>query len=59
MQLKTIFNRVTKYNPFVVAHVELTEDAWQQPTIEITMRETALYHNLGNLPEPIFTHKFF
>ena len=38
MQLKTIFNRVTKYKPFVVAHVELTEDALQQPTIEITMR---------------------
>jgi transposase len=38
MQLKTIFNRVTNYNPFVVAHVELTEDALQQPMIEITMR---------------------
>ncbi len=38
MQLKTIFNRVTKYKPFVVASVELTEDALEQPTIEITMR---------------------
>ena len=38
MQLKTIFNRVTKYKPFVVTSVELTEDALEQPTIEITMR---------------------
>ncbi len=37
MQLKTIFNRVTKYKPFVVDHVELVEHP-SQPTIEITMR---------------------
>lgn len=44
MPLKTIFNRVTDYKPFVVAHVELTEDAAAQPTIEITMwaRENGL-----------------
>ena len=38
MQLKTIFNRVTKYKPFVVESIELTEDALEQPKIEITMR---------------------
>ncbi len=38
MQLKTIFNRVTNYKPFVVDRVELTEDDLSQPTIEITMR---------------------
>ena len=38
MQLKTIFNRVTNYKPFVVDRVELTEDELSQPTIEITMR---------------------
>jgi len=37
MQLKTIFNRVTKYKPFVVEAVELIERG-SQPTIEITMR---------------------
>ncbi|MCH7727609.1 MAG: transposase family protein [Planctomycetes bacterium] len=37
MQLKTIFNRVTEYKPFVVEHVELVEHE-SQPTIEITMR---------------------
>ena len=37
MQLKTIFNRVTEYKPFVVEHVELVEHE-SQSTIEITMR---------------------
>ena len=37
MQLKTIFNRVTHYKPFVVEHVELIEHE-SQPTLEITMR---------------------
>jgi len=37
MQLKTIFNRVTEYKPFVVEHIELVEQD-SQPTIEITMR---------------------
>ena len=37
MQLKTIFNRVTNYKPFVVEHVELIEHE-SQPTLEITMR---------------------
>jgi transposase len=37
MQLKTIFNRVTEYKPFVVQHVEMVEHD-SQPTIEITMR---------------------
>ena len=36
MQLKTIFNRVTNFKPFVVERVELTENG--PPTIEITMR---------------------
>ena len=38
MQLKTIFNRVTDYKPFVVDHVALIEDSAKQPTIEIAMR---------------------
>lgn len=38
MQLKTIFNHVTNYKPFVVEHVELVQDQQSQPTIEITMR---------------------
>ena len=38
MHLKTIFNRVTDYKPFVVDRVELTEDALARPTIEISMR---------------------
>ncbi len=37
MQLKTIFNRVTEYKPFVVEHVELIEYE-SQATIEISMR---------------------
>jgi hypothetical protein len=37
MQLKTIFNRVTEYKPFVIEHVELIEHD-SQSTIEITMR---------------------
>jgi len=37
MHLKTIFNRVTDYKPFVVDRVELTEDALARPTIEISM----------------------
>ena len=37
MQLKTIFNSVTKYKPFVVENVELVEHG-SQSTIEITMR---------------------
>lgn len=37
MQLKTIFNRVTEYKPFVVEQVELIEYE-AQPTIEISMR---------------------
>lgn len=38
MQLKTIFNRVTDYKPFVVDRVELTEDDSSEPTIEISIR---------------------
>ena len=38
MHLKTIFNRVTDYKPFVVDRVELLEDSLSQPTIEISMR---------------------
>ncbi len=38
MHLKTIFNRVTDYKPFVVDRVELVEDSLSQPTIEIIMR---------------------
>jgi len=37
MQLKTIFNRVTQYKPFVVEHAAFVENG-SQPTIEITMR---------------------
>jgi len=37
VQLKTIFNRVTEYKPFVVDHVELIEHK-SQPMIEISMR---------------------
>ena len=37
MHLKTIFNCVTEYKPFVVEHVELVEHG-SQPTLEITMR---------------------
>ncbi len=37
MHLKTIFNRVTQYKPFVVEQVEMIE-CESQPTIEITMR---------------------
>lgn len=37
MQLKTIFNHVTEYKPFVVEHVALIERD-SQPTIEITLR---------------------
>ena len=37
MQLKTIFNSVTEYKPFVVENVELTKQGSQE-TIEITMR---------------------
>ena len=37
MQLKTIFNSVTNYKPFVVENVELVEEG-SQSTIEITMR---------------------
>ena len=37
MQLKTIFNRVTNYKPFVVESAELVEHECE-PTIEITMR---------------------
>ena len=36
MQLKTIFNRVTDYKPFVVERIELSEAGI--PTIEATMR---------------------
>ncbi len=38
MQLKTIFNRVTNYKPFVVQSVELKEDDKSQATIEVTLR---------------------
>ena len=38
MHLKTIFNRVTDYKPFVVDQVTMPEDSLGQPTIEITMR---------------------
>ena len=37
MLLKTIFNRVTEYKPFVVENVELVEHE-SESTIEITMR---------------------
>ena len=37
MQLKTIFNCVTEYKPFVVEHVQLVEHE-SQSTIEISMR---------------------
>lgn len=37
MQLKTIFNRVTNYKPFVVDRVELIENE-SEPTLEVTMR---------------------
>ena len=37
MQLKTIFNLVTEYKPFVVERVELVEHE-SQPTIEMSMR---------------------
>ena len=37
MHLKTIFNRVTEYKPFVVEHVVLVEHH-TGPTIEISMR---------------------
>ena len=37
MQLKTIFNHVTQYKPFVVEHMALVEQE-SQSTIEITMR---------------------
>ena len=37
MQLKTIFNRVTEYKPFVVEHVEMVEHE-SQLRIEIAMR---------------------
>ncbi len=37
MQLKTIFNRVTEYKPFVLEHVELIE-CESQTIIEISMR---------------------
>jgi transposase len=36
MQLKTIFNHVVDYKPFVVAQVEMVDE--KSPTIEITMR---------------------
>jgi len=38
MQLKTIFNHVTNYKPFVVERVELTGIEEDQPTLEVTMR---------------------
>lgn len=38
MQLKTIFNHVTNYKPFVVDHVEFTVNDEGSPTIEVTMR---------------------
>jgi len=37
MQLKTIFNRLTEFKPFVVDHVQLVEDG-SQSVIEISMR---------------------
>jgi transposase len=37
MQLKTIFNHVTEYKPFVVDRVEFVKED-SEPTIEITMR---------------------
>jgi transposase len=37
MQLKTIFNHVTNYKPFVVENVEMI-DPESMPTLEITMR---------------------
>ncbi len=41
MQLKTIFNRVTDYKPFVVEHAALTENSFGAPMIEpsITSRK--------------------
>jgi len=38
MHLKTIFNRVTDYKPFVAEHIAISEDSLGEPTIEITMR---------------------
>ena len=38
MQLKTIFNRVTNFKPFVVERTEFIEDEASQVTIEFTMR---------------------
>lgn len=38
MQLKTIFNHVTNYKPFVVDRVELIENEEGSPIIEVTMR---------------------
>ena len=37
MHLKTIFNSVTNYKPFVVEHIAMVENESQQ-TIEVTMR---------------------
>ena len=38
MHLKTIFNRVTDYKPFVVDQVTMSDDSLGQPTIEIFLR---------------------
>ena len=38
MHLKTIFNRVTDYKPFVADHIAISDDSHGAPTIEITMR---------------------
>jgi len=51
MQLKTIFNCVTEYKPFVVGDVVLI-DHKSQPTIEITMR--ARENGLPTWQEPAF-----
>ena len=103
MHLKTIFNSVTNYKPFVVERIAMTENESQQTKVAKMLRrkrelllnwfradgalssgvveginnklklitrksygfrtqtgyETALYHTLGHLPEPNFTHRFF
>ena len=39
MRLKTIFNRVKNYKPFIVDRVELTGIDGDQPTLDVTMRD--------------------
>ena len=46
MHLTTIFNRVTKYKPFVVECVDLVERD-SEPAIEITMRAREIGQSIG------------